>query len=73
MLNEMNEIFSFSLLFQMSCGSIYICISEFILLTSNDFDAKAQFMIALFVQLFRFYLFCKVGEDTVEKVNCMIL
>ena len=68
MLNEMNDIFSFPLLFQMSCGSIYICISEFIMLTSKDFDAKAQFMIALLVQLLRFYLYCKVGEDTIEKV-----
>ena len=68
MLNEMNDIFAYPLLFQISCGSINICISEFIMLTSNDNDAKTQFMIALLVQLLRFYLYCKVGEDTIEKV-----
>ena len=68
MINTINEIFQFPLLFQVTFGSIYMCIAEFIALTSEDTSVIAQFVIALYNQMFRFYLFCRVGEDTCENV-----
>lgn len=68
MVEDMNDIFKMPLLFQITCGSIYLCIAEFITLTSNDSSVIVQFILALCNQMFRFYLYCRIGHDTCEKV-----
>lgn len=67
-LDELNDVFGLSLLFQLIFSSIYVCISQFIVVSSEDVNAKFRFLVVETNLLLRLYLFCRIGDATTKKV-----
>ena len=68
MVNEMNSIFTYSFLIQVFSASIDFCGCAFIAIFYRESNV-IHFVLILALTFIRLYLFCRLGEDLLDKVS----
>lgn len=69
MCEEINDIFSYSLLLHIVVSPVIICFFGLLVMTTNDTNALVRFFVFVLSFTLRIYLFCSFGDDVIKSVG----